>query len=73
MTRPDTVANVPYMRVTQQRQTTLSVKVTPAYRRLIETLAAKLTLRGDRRYTLTDVMEEALCVLAAREKVKLEK
>ena len=42
----------------RERQQVMSFRVTKAARRQIEKLAALLTLRRSRRYSLTDVIEE---------------
>ncbi len=53
----------------EPRQQTLSFKVTAEVRRVVELLAARLTESRGQRYTLTDVVEEALREKAKREKV----
>jgi hypothetical protein len=55
-----------------KRWKSIAVKVSPSVRRLAERLAAHLTLRQDRRWSLTDVVNEGLLLLAEREKVKPE-
>ncbi len=60
------------MRVIRERQDVLSVKVTRRHRRLVERLAAKLTIQAGRRHTLTDVVEEAIHLLARKHGLKLE-
>jgi hypothetical protein len=54
------------MRVYKERQSVVSFKVTAEVRRTIEAMAARLTLERERRHTLTDVIEEAVRVLAKR-------
>lgn len=44
----------------------------PEIRRLVELLAAKWTEKRGRRYTMTEVMEEAIRMLAKREKVEAD-
>lgn len=59
------------MRATREpRQETVSFRVTRTMRRLLESLAARLTLKDGKRYTLTDVVEEALRRLAEQEEGK---
>ena len=48
------------------RQMQFSCKITPEIRRLLEVLTAQFTLSHGRRYTFTDVIEEALRQLAAQ-------
>jgi hypothetical protein len=58
------------MRTNKERQSVLSFKVTWEMRGIVERLSASLTLKSKRRWTLTDVVEEAIKVLAKREKLK---
>ncbi len=51
------------------RQSVISLRVTPEVRRMIEQLAAVLTIRRGKRHTITDVMEESIRMLARKEKV----
>ena len=51
-------------RTREPRQQVLSFKVTQQVRRTVELLAARLTVERGERYTLTDVVEEAVRLLA---------
>ena len=58
------------MRVKRDRQETMGFKVTAEVRRLVEQLAARMTVKRGERQTMTDVLEEAVRLLALRENVK---
>jgi len=51
----------------------MSFKVAPELRRAIELLAAKLTVDGDKKYTMTDVVETAVLEMADRRGIKRDK
>ncbi len=51
----------------------MSFKVTADVRSTIERLASKLSLDVGVRYTLTDVIEEAIILLARRERIEESK
>jgi uncharacterized protein (DUF1778 family) len=48
----------------------VSLRARPHLRRALEELAARLTLKTGKRWTLTAVLEEAIELLARREKVR---
>lgn len=50
------------------RQQVLSLKVTVETRRMVEVLAAKMTLKTGKRHTLTDIVTEAIERLYKAEK-----
>ena len=66
MTPPQRPIRLSFMRVKRERQTGLSLRVTDEMRRVVERLAAHLTLKTGRRHTLTDVIEEAIRRLAKK-------
>jgi hypothetical protein len=47
----------------------VSFRVSPEVRRLVELLAARLTVTRGRRHTMTEVLAEAIGLLARREGV----
>ena len=49
-----------------ERQKVVSFRVTKKVRRTMELLASRMTTRGKYRYSLTDVVEEAIKVLAKK-------
>ena len=60
-----------YMKVKRQPpQKVVSMRATDEMRMLMEALAVRLTEKRQERTTLTDVMEEALRLLAKREGVR---
>lgn len=56
-------------RTKEARQSVMSFKVTQKMRRTIELLSAHLTIQRGSRYTLSDVMEESVLLLAKQEKI----
>ncbi len=50
-------------RTRQPRQTVMSFKVTPDIRHAVEVMAAELTLERGIKFTMTDVIEEAIVFL----------
>ena len=52
------------------RQAVVSFRITEEIRALVEQLSARLTIKQRRRFTLTDVLEEAIRRLAEQEGVK---
>jgi hypothetical protein len=54
------------------QQTILSLRTSPAVRRLVELLAAHLTIARGGRVTMTDVLEEAIREKAKKEGVKAQ-
>ncbi len=55
-----------------QRTEAINMKITLRVRRMIEQLAAHLTIKTGERHTLTDVMELGVEELGKREKVKIK-
>lgn len=49
----------------------LALRVTPDVRRIVDLLTAKMTETGDHRYSLADVVTEAIQEKAEREGVRL--
>lgn len=58
------------MRNTTQRNCVLSLRAKPQVRRALEELSARLTLSTGKRWTLSDVLEAAIRLLARKEKVE---
>lgn len=57
-------------RTREPRQSVMSFKVTQEMRRTVELLAADLTIKRGSHHTLTDVVEEAIRLLAKKQGVK---